>query len=108
MKIHRNIKELFMADNLVQLQHVSKGPAAFTHGHIAVESDEDGFISIPSEMSVHAKAHGFSAVPHVVKSLKPLAKAAKGDDSTSDGADKVTDAEPVKAKGAKAAKGGEQ
>lgn len=83
----------------------------FSHAGISYPADEDGVIEVPvGEAVSHAYSHGFK---HITEkpALKPLAKAAKGgakEDDSADSDDKVVDGEPVKAKGAKAAKGGEQ
>ncbi|HEX3747599.1 MAG TPA: hypothetical protein VHW09_26875 [Bryobacteraceae bacterium] len=88
-----------MAENLITMQHVSKGPAAFTHAHVAVESDEDGIIAIPAEFTTQAKAHGFTAIASK-PAPKPLAKDAGG----AKGGDKK---KPGDAEDAGGAKGGD-
>ena len=89
-------------DNQITMQHVTKGPAGFSHAGVSVASDDDGVISIPAHLTGHAKAHGFSTdvAPKAPKAV--LAKAAKGGEP-----DEIKkDAEPAKVKDAKAAKGG--
>lgn len=63
-----------MADNLIQMQHSTKGAASFSHDGESFDSDEDGIISIPSHFVGHAKAHGFSTDVAEKKPAKPLAK----------------------------------
>jgi hypothetical protein len=63
-----------MSDNLMQMQHSTKGAASFSHGGESFESDEDGIISIPSHFVGHAKAHGFSTDIAEKKPVKALAK----------------------------------
>jgi hypothetical protein len=81
----------------------------FSHAGISYQADEDGVIEIPvGEAVTHAYSHGFKHIT-AKPAPKPLAKAAKGgasEDAISDGSDKLADGEPLKAKGAKAAKGG--
>jgi hypothetical protein len=66
-----------MSDNIVRMQHASKGLAGFSHSGVSVSSDEEGVIEVPSHLSDHAKAHGFVAMA-VRAAPKPLAKSAKG------------------------------
>jgi hypothetical protein len=67
-----------MADNLVQMQHVSKTAASFTHGDTSVDSDENGVITIPSHLTGSAKIHGFSTDIAEKPAPKPLLKDAGG------------------------------
>ena len=80
----------------------------FSHAGVSYQADEDGVIEIPvGEAVTHAYSHGFKHIT-AKPAPKPLAKAAKGGvaDETNIEGDNVADGEPVKAKGAKAAKGG--
>jgi len=79
----------------------------FSHDGQSYVPDDEGVIEVPAHLPTEVlRAHGLK--PAATKALKPLAKAAKGGDEVAgDGSDKVAE-EPVKAKGAKAAKGGEQ
>src|ERR1035438_10121189 len=81
----------------------------FSHAGIPYKADEDGVIEIPvGEAVAAAYSHGFKHIT-AKPAPKPLAKAAKGgvaDETVGHGSDKVADGEPVKAKGAKSAKGG--
>ena len=66
-----------MADNLIPMQHSTKASAGFSHGDHTIESDEDGIIKVPSQLVVHAKAHGFSTDVED-KPVKLLAKLGDG------------------------------
>ena len=67
-----------MADNLIQMQHSTKGPASFSHEGKSFDSDEDGIIALPSPLVGHARSHGFSTDIPEKKPMKTLAKSAKG------------------------------
>ena len=68
-------------DNLVQMQHASKAPASFTQGDSSYDSDENGIISIPSQLTGLARSHGFSTDVAEKPTPKPLLKdAGKGGD----------------------------
>jgi hypothetical protein len=69
-----------MAD-LIQMQHVTKGPAGFTHNGTSLESDDDGFISVPAPLTGEAKSHGFTTDIAEKPAPKLLRKDAKADDS---------------------------
>jgi len=96
-----------MADNLIQMQHSTKGAASFSHDGQSFNSDESGIIAIPSHFVGPAKAHGFSTDVEV-KTIKPLAKSAKGGAEPEPEVIEDPEAEKTKplVKGAKSAKGG--
>ena len=74
-----------MSDSLIPMQHASKASAGFSHSGESYDSDEDGIIEVPSHVTDHAKAHGFS-MEIEEKVVKPLAKGGKkpeSDDSKS-------------------------
>jgi hypothetical protein len=98
-----------MPDNLIQMQHSTKGSASFSHNGEYFDSDESGIIAVPSHFVGHAKAHGFST-DVVAKEKRPLAKLAKGGAESEQESEVIEDVEAEKAKppvkGAKLAKGG--
>jgi hypothetical protein len=55
------------------MQHVTKAQAGFSHGGENYDSDEDGVIVIPAEITEQAKAHGFTS-DIAEKVAKPLKK----------------------------------
>jgi len=91
-----------MSDNLIQMQHSSKGAAGFSHGGESFDSDEDGIITLPAHFSGHAKAHGFSTD---VAEKKPVKSLTKIDDTKdlkkAEKPSKKEDAEDAKAGGGK-------
>ena len=99
-----------MADNLIRMQHSTKGSAGFTHGAESIDSDESGIISIPAHLTGHAAAHGFSAIAERgPKKLEPLAKASgakAGEDEAGEG-DDVKESKAQKGSKASGAKAGE-
>ena len=89
-----------MAQNLIHMQHITKGAAGFSGNGVSIASDEDGFIEIPSDLAGLARSHGF--ITGTVKpALKPLAKVEKPEEDKA-----VKEDKPVKEDASKAVKGG--
>ena len=90
-------------DNLVLMQHSTKAASSFTYGQTSYDSNDDGIITVPAQLTGYAKAHGFSTDIAEEKPAKVLAKGTDGakggkksdpkasDETSGDGSAKVAD-----------------